>query len=367
MNTRFRARLIYRALLLRRRRISIALLALVVGATVASALLTTYTDLEQKMAREFRRYGANLVAGPASSEQTIPSESLAAVEGAGVSAVPFLYVVGKVNDRTAVLAGTDFEKLREFSRSWKLEGEWALQPPTPDPQPPALAGQRVGARPGETVRVSVGDAATQFRVAGVISTGASEDSQLLLPLEQLQQMSGMQGRLSLIQVAAPPEQVEATRNRLAAALPAAEVRVLRPVAESTGRILLKVRGLLFATTALVLMIVGMGVMTTLTAIVLERRKDVGVMKALGATETHIAALFVAESLLLGLAGGLAGYFGGLEVARWIGRSIFQAPVAARLQVLPQVLLVTAAVAIAATLVPLRLVRRVNPAVILKGE
>lgn len=357
MKNRFRLRLIFRSLLLRRRRLSIALLALAVGAALASALLSTYADLEHKMAGEFRRYGANLLVSPGGGEETMPAETLDTVEGAGVTAVPFLYAVGRVNDRPVVLAGTDFHKLREFSRSWKVDGKWGE----------CLAGERLGARPGDVLRVALGGASTECRIAGVLATGASEDSQLLLSLERLQQMAAAPGRLSLVQINAPPQEVESVRARLAAALPGREVRALRPVAESTARVLMKVRATLFGVSLLILAIVGLGVMTTLSATVLERRKDIGVMKALGAAQGHIAALFIAESAVLGAVGGLAGYFGGLVLAQWIGRSIYGAPVSVRAEVLPAVLLVTVALAVVSTLFPLRLVRRVNPAVILRGE
>lgn len=375
MNSRFRFRLIYGPMLLRRRRLSIALVALGVGATLLSALLSTYADLEQKMGREFSRYGANIVIAPRGSE-TLPETSLAQAESLGaaaaiqrerssLAAVPFLYVVGRVNDRETVLAGTDFQKLRQFSSAWQLQGNWPA--PSDEAYPSCLAGERLGKQPGEILRVTVGGAQVDVRVSGVVTTGSSEDSQLLVPLAELQRWAAIPGRLSVVEVNAPPTQVEEVRGRLAAALPSADVRALRPVVESTARVLLKVRGMLFASNFVILGIVALGVATTFSAIVLDRRKDIGVMKALGAGEAQIARLFVAESALLGLAGGTAGYAAGLALAQWIGRSTYQASVAVRVEVIPQVILATMAVAVGATLFPLRIVRRVNPAVVLKGE
>jgi putative ABC transport system permease protein len=360
VNSRFRLLLIGRALWLRRRRLSVALLALLVGASLSSALLSTYADLEQKMAREFRRYGANLVIAPQGETQTLPEETLAATQIPEVGAAPFLYVVGRVNDADAVLAGTDFTRLRDFARTWHLRGEW---PGAGE----CLAGERLGVEPGAQVNLTVGAQTAACRVAAVIATGASEDSQILLPLAGAQRLAALPGRLSLIQLNAAPADVERVRGQLAAALPAAEVRTLRPVAESTARVLLKVRGLLLASTVIILAIIALAVATTLSAIVWERRKDIGVMKALGAGERQIAALLLSESALLGLAAGLAGYAAGLALAQWIGQSIYQSAVAVRPQVFPQVVLVTVAVAVAATVFPLRMVRDVQPAAVLKGE
>lgn len=361
MNSRFRLLLVGRALWMRRRRLSVALLSLLVGASLSSALLSTYADLEQKMAREFRRYGANLVVAPQGDGQTLPEETVERARMPEVSAIPFLYVVGRSNDREVVIAGVDLTGLREFARTWQLRGQW------PAATGDCLAGERIGVQPGASLHLTVGTQAADCRVTGVVATGASEDSQILLALAEAQRLAALPGRLSLIQLNAAPQEVERVRGQLAAALPGLEVRTLRPVAESTARVLLKVRGLLLGSTAVILAIIVLGVTTTLSAIVWERRRDIGVMKALGAGERQIATLLLSESALLGLAGGLLGYGAGLALAQWIGRSIYQSAVAVRPEVFPQVVLVTVAVAVAATMFPLRMVRNVRPAAVLKGE
>lgn len=361
---------------LRRRRLSIALLALIVGAMLASALLTTYADLDHKMAGEFRRYGANLVIAPVAGVDSLPAAMLGRAEGQGVTAIPYLYVRGKVKDRDTVLGGVDFARLRQFPPAWKLDGQW----PTGDKQ--CLAGERLGLHAGERVQVAAGGApssagnvaggaadpvSVEWTVAGVISSGASEDSQLLASLDDVRTLARLPDRLSLIEVNAPPQQLQATRDRLAAALPDAEVRVLRAVAESTAQVLLRVRGLLYAASLVILGIVTLSVATTLYAIVLERRRDIGVMKALGAGEAKIAGLLVTESAVLGIGGGIIGCVLGLAAAAAIGQAIYQSAVTIRFLVIPEVLLLTLTVAVLATLFPLRVARDVSAAAELKGE
>jgi len=357
----FRLLLLWRAMFLRRRRLSIALGALVVGAMLASALLTTYADLDRKMAGEFRRYGANLVIAPRSGVDSLPADMLDRAESQGVAVVPYLYVVGRVKDRDTVLGGVDFARLRRYPPSWKLAGEW------PDASLECLAGERLGLRPGERVQVTVGANTQEWSVTGVVSTGASEDSQLLASINDVRLLARIPLRLSLIEVTAPPQQVAETRDRLAAALPEAEVRVLRAVAESTAQILLRVRGLLYAASLVILGIVTLSVATTLYAIVLERRRDIGVMKALGAGEAKIAGLLVTESAVLGLGGGIIGCALGLAAAAWIGQAIYQSAVSVRWLVVPEVLFLTVMVAVLATLFPLRVAREVSAATELKGE
>ena len=97
--------------------------SLAVGAMLASALLTTYDDLDSKMSGEFRRYGANLIVAPAAGADTLPDSALDAANQQG-AAVPYLYVVGSENDRDVVLAGTDFARLAKSPPAWSVAGEW---------------------------------------------------------------------------------------------------------------------------------------------------------------------------------------------------------------------------------------------------
>ena len=392
-NRRLWLRLVGRALVSggdRRLRMAIALVALSVGAMLASALLTTYGDLEGKMAGELRGFGANLVIAPARGIETSGQHGTLEAAALALSqhvpeagTLPLLYVVGEVRapavtagdgvGEPAVLAGTRFDRLRPFARTWQWQGR----------APRAGAGEcAVGERLAERFRLSPGSPveaqyqgrALELTVAGVVETGASEDTQLLMNLEELQALAGLPGRVSLVQVLVPGNraEVEAARASIEAGITArlgaaVEVRTLLPVAEASARVLLKVKTMLFAVTGLVLGIVGLCVMTTLSAMVLERRKEIALMKAIGAGQRRISAMFLAEAGMLAVAGGVLGYAGGVALARYLSQSVFRAPVEARLVVLPEVLAVTVVVALLATLAPLRLVRRVDPAVILKGE
>ncbi len=370
-------RLVWRGLVQRRRRVIIVLLALAVGATLAAALLNTYADLEKKMAGELRSFGANLVVAPAGAATgaTLEEKAETVVASAGMAALPFLYLVGGVQGEPAVLAGTRFDRLGPFARAWQWRGR----------APQGVGQCAVGERFAAHFRVGLGSrlkfdypgpqsqaesTPIELEISGVVATGSSEDHQLLLPLELLQARAGLASRISLLQVMAPgtgPE-VETARARLAASLGnAAEVRVLRPVAESSARVLLKVKQMLFAITAVVLGISGLCVMTTLSAVVIESRKDIAVMKALGGSPRRITALFLSEAGALALLGGPAGYLAGVLLARRLGQAVFQTPVAFRFAVLPEVVLVTVAVALLATLLPMRLIRHLEPAAILKGE
>lgn len=123
-------RMLVRAAVLRRGRAVSALLAMVVAAAVATAMLNLYVDVQAKLGKEFRNYGANVVV-VAKEGQTLPADSLGKVEttlaGRGL-AVPFAYVVARTGDgQSVVVAGTDLEQVRQLDRWWSVSA-WPSQP-----------------------------------------------------------------------------------------------------------------------------------------------------------------------------------------------------------------------------------------------
>jgi len=128
-----------------------------------------------------------------------------------------------------------------------------------------------------------------------------------------------------------------------------------------------IRWLLLSLTALILVIIAICVMATMTAIVLERRKDIGVMKALGAGDALVMRLFLAESAGLGLLGGLAGFSLGVLLARSLAQRWFGVTLGLSWWTLPLVCGLTTLLAVVATLFPVRVVRGIQPSVVLKGE
>jgi putative ABC transport system permease protein len=182
---------------------------------------------------------------------------------------------------------------------------------------------------------------------------------------------GDKAAASLVQVRADGQRLASIQAALARQLPGADVRLLHAVAETEANVVLKIRATLFLLTALVLAITTLCVSNNFSALVLERSQEIGILKAIGAAERKIAALFLSESLILGLASTVAGYAVGLLVAWWIGRQIFPESAAAGVGVNYGVLLpvagVTLAIAAAATLAAAARIWRIKPAVILRGE
>lgn len=402
-------RIVYKAFRVQPGRMAASFAALAVGATLASAFLNLYFDLPRKMTAEFRTLGANLILAPQGTSETVSEEVYRQLANShpAIPRLAWLYAVGQVNHQEVILAGTELERLAALNPGWQVFADWeqkrssesvgafvarsqndpsatlpssrnggirAGRPSPSHPQGPwLLAGEKAAAlfrwKAGETVSVAYGGAVLPLPLIGVVSTGGSEDSQLLLPLPVLQELTGRAGQLSLIALAVPgaAAQVEAVRQQLAARWPEMEARPLRPVLESEARVILKVRGLMFGLTAIVLGIVVLSVMTTVSGLVLDRQRDIGVMKSLGGSDRAISSLFVAETLCLAALAALLGYGIGFGLAQWAAQRIFAAPLPWRWDTLPAVVGVTLAVAFLATALPVYGVRRLDPAVVLRGN
>ena len=151
------------------------------------------------------------------------------------------------------------------------------------------------------------------------------------------------------------------------ALPGVDVRPIRQIVYSEGKVLGTIRWLLLSLTVLILVIIALCVMATMTAIVLERRKDIGVMKALGASDHQVMRLFLAEGAGLGLVGGCAGFFVGSFWAYGLAHHLFGVTLNVIWWTLPLVCGLATLLALGAALFPVRIVRAIQPAAVLKGE
>src|SRR5208282_283258 len=360
------ARMLVRAAVLRRRRAASALLAMIVAAAVATAMMNLYVDVQAKLRTEFRNYGANVVI-VAKDGQSLPADALARVEsvfGAKTLAVPFAYAVARTKDgQSVVIAGTDFARARQLNHWWKVN-HW---PSTPNE---ALVGMRAAVivSPNrQPFELSFQGKEIQLAPAGMLQTGAGEDSRIYLDQSEFQNWTGVAP--STIEVAAngTAAEVEASIRRLGQVLPAAEIRPVRQIMEGEANVLNKTRATLYASATLVVLTSALCVLATLIGWVFDRRRDFAIMKALGASERLINGFFAAEAAALGVVGAILGFFIGIGVAAWIGRVNFHAPVVPRFSVFPYVLAGSVAVALVSAILPIGLLRRVQPAIILRGE
>jgi len=359
-------RMLVRAAMLRRGRAAAALLAMVVAAAVTTAMLNLYVDAQAKLHNELRNYGANIVVA-AKEGQSLSSETLQKVQsalGERGMAVPFAYVVARTADGQAVVvSGTDLNQVRKLNRWWSVTA-W------PSHEGDALIGARAAALvapQGQAFDLSFQGRIVHLSSAGTVRTGSSEDSRIYLSLEEFVRWTGVKPSTVEIAASGSPEEVNATIRQLEEALPEAEIRPVRQIMEGEAWVLGKTQSTLLVCVLLIILTAALCVLSTLMGWVFDRRRDFAVMKALGASERLIGGFFMTEAAALGATGAIFGFAIGVAIAAWIGRATFHTPVVPRFAVLPEVLGGSMAVALMAAILPMWLLRRVQPATILRGE
>lgn len=368
-------RMLVRAAVLRRGRALSALVAMVVAAAVTTAMLNLYVDVQAKLLREFRNYGANIivVAKDVTSDPfknagtSLPAGTLSQVEatlaGHGVAA-PFALVVARTSARQPiVVAGTDFDRVRQLDRWWSVSN-W---PSVPQQAVIGVRAQAAVSPKNQPFDLSFQGRTIHVTPAGTVQTGAAEDSRVYLSLPDFVAWTGVQPSTIEVAASGSPEEVSAIMSQLTQAILAADVRPVRQIMEGEARVLGKTRATLFAAAALIILTAALCVLSTLMGWVFDRRRDFAIMKALGASGRLLNSFFAAEAAILGATGALIGFVIGIGIATWIGRVNFHTAVVPRYTVLPVVLAGSIVVTLLSAILPISLLRRVQPAVILRGE
>ncbi|MDR1521141.1 MAG: FtsX-like permease family protein [Planctomycetota bacterium] len=373
----FFAGLVLKALARRRSRLLTALLAIGIGSTVLSGMLAVYLDMPRQLEREFRSYGANLILAPAGD---LGIMSLDAAEEAAeylppdklIGATPYRYEPLSINRQHFTGAGVRFSQARKTSPYWRVEGEW------PRRVDEILIGADIarftGIAPGTMARVSGrardgSPAAMDMIVSGVLTSGGSEDGVVFMELSSLERLLGGAGEVSLVEisVSGSEDELKAMVGEIEANVSGLVPRLVRRLAHSEAAVLGKLRFLTFLVTAVVMGLILICVATTMMTAVMERRREIGLKKALGADSSAIVCEFLGEGAALGLAGGLLGSFGGYFFAQIVGVGVF----VRNLDFSFAAALITAAaatgIAVLASLLPVLRAAEVEPALVLRGE
>jgi putative ABC transport system permease protein len=413
-------RLVYESFRRQKRRKALAGVAITLGVAVATAMIAVATDVGDKISRELRSYGANLLVTP--QEDTLdlqiggvdlkpPSDGtylneadLPKIRGTFwhhniVGVAPMLPVNADVNGENLTIVGTYFSKKLTFGKEdfttgvrithpwWKVQGTWP-----DDESQDVLVGEslalKLGIRAGDQIQIC-GQA---HRIAGILSTGGAEDNQIVAPIGLAQQILGKPGAVRRLYVSAltKPEDALSRRDpktmnpelfdrwycspyvqsiayQLQEAIPHSHAEQIRQVAQNEGTVLSRIKGLMLLVTLAALLASALAVSAAMATAIFERRGEVGLMKALGGGNGSIAALFFVEATLLALIGGLIGFAGGAILARQIGRSIFDAQITIDPVLLPVILALAVMVTFAGSALAIRRAVKFDPVYALRGE
>ncbi len=354
---------VVRALQYRKQRLLLAFFALAIAATLATVLFGIYGTVERRFREEFRSYGANIAAVPVSGK-TVPLDIAAAAERLGAEAAPFLITSGRIGAQSIPVAGFVPAKAASMTSYWHMkEGSRNIGPRD------CIAGEFLADRLKLKVGANVPLEGSPCMLKGIVSTGGAEDPELLVPFETASTLAGVRDVASVIEIRAPGGHEEEIRSALAKQFPAADVRTNLAVAGTESNVVFKIRASLLLLTLLILAITTLCVSSNFSEMVVERSKEIGILKALGGVEPGIAALFVSESAILAVAATVAGYAVGVFATAAIGREVFGGVF--RLEpgwaVLGGVAGVMLAVAGVATGIAASRIWSIQPAVILRGE
>ncbi len=413
-------RLVYESFRREKRRKALAGIAIMLGVAVATAMIAVATDIGDKINRELRSYGANLVITPQDDSLDVeiggvdlkpPSDGaflseadLPKIRGMFwhnniVGFAPMLPVTADVAGRKVTLLGTYFSKTLRFGREefttgvrttnpwWKVQGSWPG-----DESNEVLIGQslarRLAAKPGSEILLG----GQRHRVAGILSTGAAEDDQIVTPLRLAQGILGKPGAVRRIYVSAltKPEDALAKRDpksmnpemfdrwycspyvqsiayQLQEVIPHSHVEQIRQVAQNEGTVLSRIKGLMLLVTLAALLASVLAVSAAMATAIFERRGEVGLMKALGASHGSVAAIFFTEAALLAVLAGAAGYAGGIFLAHQMGRAVFGSEITVQPVLFPIILAIAVAVTFAGSAAAIRRAVLSDPVFALRGE
>jgi putative ABC transport system permease protein len=357
-----------RSLVHRRARSLSALVAMTVSAGVATALLTLYADLDAKLHKEFRSFGANVVvtAPGTAGAAALPADALARVRqaaGTDALAAEFGYAVATTDRGTpVVVAGTDFDAVKRLNAWWQVD-TW------PADANAALLGQRAAEFVADEKAVTLTFAGRPVTLhgAGRLRTGGDEDSRIYMPMAAFTAWTGVKPTVIEVQVPGGAASVEAAMSQLRHSLPEMKIEPVRQLVESESRIVDRTHALMYGAVLLIALTVAVSVLATLSASVLERRRDFALMKALGGSQAQLLGMFLLEAVVLALAGVIAGFVVGSAAAWGISQLNFHTASLPRLRVLPMVLLLNVLIAALASVFPVRVLRGLQPAALLKGE
>ncbi len=424
-------RLVYESFRHQARRKLLAGIAITLGVAVATAMIAVATDIGDKINRELRSYGANLVVTP--QEDTLdvevggvnlkpPSDGgflneadLPKIRGTFwhhniVGFSPMLPVTVRIGSgaKDVTLVGTYFNKALSFGKEdfttgvrithpwWKVSCGDGKESPTcawpADDSQNVLLGERLATKlklkSGDTIGVSE----RPLTISGILSTGAAEDDQIVAPLGLAQQILGKPGAVRRVYVSAltKPQDALAIRDpktmtpevydrwycspyvqsiafQLEEVIPHSHAEQIRQVAQNEGTVLSRIKGLMLLITFAALFASALAVSAAMATAIYERRVEVGLMKALGAGNLAVSAIFFAEALLLAIVGGVAGFSAGALLARQIGRSIFNSQISIEPVLFPVIIAIAVFVTFAGSAAAIRRAVKFDPVFALRGE
>jgi putative ABC transport system permease protein len=388
-------------------------LSIAMGAAVATAFLGIVGEVSHKMALELRSYGANILLEPAAMEgggflreEDLPKIKTVFWKYNITGFTPYLFGVADLSaggrHEQAVIAGTWFSKLLDVpGEDQSLQGVkviapwWDLQGRWPEAADEVIVGatlaNRLGVVPGSDLIAKARGRVEHFRVCGIVTTGGYEEEQLFAPLVTVQALLDKPEEVSRVLVSAltvPMDDfgrkdpalmskdeyekwyctayVTSVAKNVEEVMAGSRAKPIWQIASAEGALLTKLNSVMLLLTILALGASATAVSTSLMASMAERSAEIALMKAIGADRFQITTIFLGETLIISVAGGVVGYLLGDQLAMLISRTVFNSTIVSPLWLFPTAIISAFFVAIAGSVAPLRRALLVEPVKVLKG-
>lgn len=382
-------RMITASIARRRSRMLVALLAVTVGATILAGLVMVYYDMPRQMGEQFLAYGANMILVPNGDSEGMTEDEVQEAIGAigGVeSDISYCYESATINDAPIIITGCDLDKTYATSPYWQIEGALPSKPGE------ILVGleqaQFFSLHVGDTVSIAYlppdaaaatagvnlngaveGKVFQDFTVSGILDTGGSEENYFFMSDKDMEALIGrsLTYDVTELRINADADELQADVEKIEANVPGVSPQLVKRITESQTTVLSKLSALVLLVTVITLALIMITVATTMTAVVTERRREIGLRKALGASDGSIMFEFMGEGLLIGFIGGLLGSFLGFGFAYLVSTNVFNSTITFLPALIPVTIIVALAVTALACILPVRNATKVDPALVLKGE
>lgn len=429
-NTGMFFRMLLSAVFRRRSRAVMAVVASLVGAATLSCLAMICIAVPQQMNQEMRAYGANLIVTPLADSENGKSgiddamvehtTEMVSAKGSEKHAT-YRYENVRVNAAPYVMAGVNPAQVRNLNHHWVVDGSWpsagkvlvgrdvadamglkvggsitigyrasdnaassgqASQPGTDGTDGTAQSGTG-GTSDGQTSSGSTGaqqtqnghvssdimdTSGTEFRVAGIVDTGGSEDSIIYALAGDVDKLTGSTRGVDVIEYSSGASDLTALVNSIndMTSMHVKAQQVTKITASDT-RVITMLQTLFWIVSLVVLVFTLVGVGTTISSIVSQRRNEIGLRKALGASSHAIGVEFYVESAVYGLLGSLLGTATGYGMARWLCATVFERSIGFNWWLAVVSVVFSALVAVVASIPPVHRATRIDPAVVLREE
>lgn len=346
----------------RKGRVAVACVSVMIASAIVVSALGLSLGIRKKLGGELKAYGANIIVTHRAGflDDALPARlrEVAGVTGAAGQ----LYSPLTLNHAPVEMIGLDVDAVKELG--WRLLGNW----PRRDE---ALVGVNIrdalSLHEGDVVSLASGERDMKLRVSGFVETGGPEDSSVIMGLALAQKLTGLEGKLGAVLLRAESGGIERTVESLRKAHPSLEVKSLRQVARAEESFLGKIELLMALVTLVVLLASSISVSSTMSATVLERMKEIGLMRAIGGTNRGIRMFYLAEGCAIGLMGGISGYIVGFAAAQAVSRGAFGSFIHVPFSILAVSLAMGVAIAATASILPLADALRYKASAILRGE